>query len=103
MQHTHLENIFNKWDVCTFGKCKMDVKSMVYHVAYAANVLPELEALIKSEPSLSWAHCVSEVHCGRDARRCYARHVAEEEGAGARRSCQCERSLSCQVAVEAEQ
>ena len=50
MQHTqNLENIFNKWDVCTLGKCKMDVRRMVCRVAYAANELPELEALIKSE------------------------------------------------------
>jgi hypothetical protein len=50
MQHTqNLENIFNKWDVCTLGKCRMDVRRMVCRVAYAANVLPELEALIKSE------------------------------------------------------
>ena len=31
------------------GKCKMDVRRMVCRVAYAANELPELEALIKSE------------------------------------------------------
>ena len=42
-------HIFNKWDVCTLGKCRMDVRRMVCRVAYAANVLPELEALIKSE------------------------------------------------------
>jgi hypothetical protein len=47
----NLGDIFSKWDVCTLGKCKMDVRRMVCRVAsaYAANVLPELEALIKSE------------------------------------------------------
>jgi hypothetical protein len=95
MQHTqNLENIFNKWDVCALGKCKMDVRRMVCRVAYAANVLPALEALRQRRVPAP---------CGRDARGCCARCADQEEGAGASRPFQCERSLRCQMAVEAEQ
>ena len=79
MQHTqNLETIFNTWDVCTLGKCKMDVRRMVCRVAYAANVLPELEALIKSEhkPVVGRTKAGKEAKC-KGKKRKVAQMVAD--------------------------